>query len=182
MLIGGSAGAVAGQVEMAIEEVLEIAKSTVADIEDTAQNRAARPFRDLEVERSAYSEVPAAQDLGGQHEAVKQVFMETIEAVVADLAEFKQRLLDSAQTMQQRDQSAEQMLLSLGRSYEGHQFASDATYLQGRVEHADALAAPQATGADAAADAAPVDAAAAAAESQTQAVAADGQASVDRNF
>jgi len=144
MLIGGAAG----QVQMAIDEVLEIAKSTVSRIEDTAENGAARPFRNLQVERSAYGQVPAAQDLAGQHEAVKQVFMETIDAVVADLAEFKQRLLDSASTMQQRDQSAEDALLALGRSYEGHEFASDTRYQQGLVDHAEALRAPEAADAE----------------------------------
>lgn len=149
MLYGGAAG----QVQMAIEEVLEIAKSTVSRIEDTAQDGAARPFRNMRIDGAAYSEVPAAQDLGSQHEAARQVFTETIDAVVADLAEFKQRLLDSATSMQQRDQSAEEMLLALGRSYEGHEFASDVRYNEALVRHAGELeapeAAPVATGPDA---------------------------------
>jgi hypothetical protein len=142
MLIDGVAGATAmtaGQVEMAIEEVLDIAKSTVSQIEDTAESKAARPFRDMEVDRGAFSEVPAAQALAEQHDAAKQVFLETIEGLVADLAEFKQRLLDSAATMEANDQSAEEMLSRLGRSYEGHSFASDMRYRHGLGAHAEGL-------------------------------------------
>jgi hypothetical protein len=143
MLIDGVAGVTAmqtaGQVEMAIEEVLEIAKSTVSQIEDAAESKAARPFRDMEVDRGAFSEVPAAQALAGQHDAAKQVFLETVEGLVADLAEFKQRLLDSAATMEANDQSAEEMLTRLGRSYEGHSFVSDVRYESSRGTHAESL-------------------------------------------
>ena len=83
-------------IDMAIQDIMDIANTYVAKLEDVADRQAGQPMRDLKVERSAYSQVPAAQRLGAQHEAAQEVFLATVEGVVKDLAYFNQRLIESA--------------------------------------------------------------------------------------
>jgi hypothetical protein len=74
-------------IDMAIQDIMDIANTYVAKLEDVADRQSGQPMRDIKVERSAYSQVPAAQRLGAQHEAAQEVFLATVEGVVKDLAE-----------------------------------------------------------------------------------------------
>lgn len=126
-------------IDMAIQDIMDIANTYVARLEDVADRQAGQPMRDLKVERSAYSQVPAAQRLGAQHEAAQEVFLATVEGVIQDLADFKQRLVDSAASMERQDQTAQEAFTALGRRYRDHTFASDAANRDRRSRHAEAL-------------------------------------------
>ncbi len=139
MLDGVALTEAVGIVDVAIDRVTAIANAKLPGAEDEVTSSTSE-FRSFTPDTSSFSEVPLAQELAQQHQAAHQVFVETVDGVIADLKEFRQRLLDSMKAHENTDDAAHAALLSLGRAYEGdHEFHSEQSYEQGRQEQGDNL-------------------------------------------
>lgn len=139
MLDGVALTEAVGIVDVAIDRVTAIANAKLPGAEDEVTSSTSE-FRSFTPDTSSFSEVPLAQELAHQHRAAHQVFVETIDGVIADLQEFRQTLLDSMRAHENTDDAAHAALLSLGRSYQDdHEFHSDQNYDQGRQEQGDKL-------------------------------------------
>lgn len=143
MLDGVALTEAVGIVDVAIDRVTAIANAKLPGAEDEVASSTSE-FRSFTPDTSSFSEVPLAQELAHQHQAAHQVFVETVDGVIADLKEFRQRLLDSMKAHENTDDAAHAALLSLGRTYEDHHhFHADQSYDQGRQEQATKLATSQ---------------------------------------
>ncbi len=132
--------AAAGTVEVTIERIQQIANTQVAAMAQAAAEHE-RSFRNLEVSEAAFGQVPAAQQLGHQHRAAQQVFVETIKGLLADLEEFRDALVASAKAHESTDDAAYAALSSLGSRYaSGTVLHSQKGYEGERVEQGSALA------------------------------------------
>jgi hypothetical protein len=114
-------------IEMTIDAVREIANRTMETLKQQAQ-ASARRFGDVELPPSAFGGWQQGVALGRHHQGAHDVFMKTIEGVVADLEEFAQKLRDTADSSEKRDQEVEAALLALGRGYRDRTFRSDRNY------------------------------------------------------
>lgn len=123
-----------GVVDVAIDRVTAIANAKLPGAEDEV-TQSTRAFRDFTPPTTSFGEVPLAQELARQHHAAHQVFVETVDGVIADLRDFRQKLLDSMKSHQNTDDAAHAALLSLSRSYDAnHTFHAEQVYDQGRAE------------------------------------------------
>jgi hypothetical protein len=138
MLTAGQAVAAAGEIEMTISEIREIATRTMSELQGQAENTRT-PFGNLALPPGAFGEVPLGQALGRQHQAAHDVFVQTIDGIVADLRDFQQRLLQSAESQESTDDAAQAALVSLGQGYADHTFRSTESYDTGRAEHGQDL-------------------------------------------
>ena len=106
---GGSsdipAGAISGQIEITIDAIRRIARDNMAAMQDNANAQAA-DFRALSLSPAAFSEVPIAQTVGQQHQAAHEVFMTTIDGVIADLENFAANLEASCNAHQATDEQS----------------------------------------------------------------------------
>ena len=124
-------------IEVTISAVLEIANS-LSDAE-TDVNHASTSFKNLTLDVGAFGHSPLGQELGHQHRGAHEVFVETIQGVVADLRDFQQNLRDSMKSHEATDDSAEALLLGLAKKYDGHTYNADANYDQGLHDQAENL-------------------------------------------
>jgi hypothetical protein len=131
-------GAAIGAVEVTIEKVTAIAQTALPQAESEVTT-SSTGFRNLSVSLGSFGDVPLAQELAQQHEAAHRVFVETVEGVLKDLQEFRQKLLDSMKSHSNTDDAAQAALLALGRKYDGHQFHSDENWNRSRQEQAESL-------------------------------------------
>lgn len=139
-------GAAVGLIDVAIANVTAIANSTLPGAESEVTTTTT-DFRNLTLPVSAFSEVPLAQQLGQQHQAAHQVFKLTVDGVIDDLVEFRQKLLDSMKSHQSTDDSAHAALSALGRRYHGHVYHSQENYVRALKEQGDRLGKPEDTAA-----------------------------------
>lgn len=133
----GVAAAV-GEVQVTIDRIEEIAKTTVARAEQEATTTSTG-FRNLDVATAAFSDVPAAQTLATQHRAAHDVFVDTVKGVVEDLREFQRKLIASANAHRGNDDAVYATLVSLGTRYRGHRYHSQQNWRAGAREHASEL-------------------------------------------
>lgn len=139
MLDGVALTEAVGIVDVAIDRVTAIANAKLPGAEDEVTTSTSE-FRSFTPDTSSFSEVPLAQELALQHQAAHQVFVETIDGVIADLQEFRQTLLDSMKAHENTDDAAHAALLSLGQTYQDdHEFHSERNYEQGRLEQGNHL-------------------------------------------
>lgn len=115
-------------IEVTISAVLEIANS-LSDAE-TDVNHASTSFKNLTLDVGAFGHSPLGKELGHQHQGAHEVFVETIQGVVADLRDFQQNLRDSMKSHEATDDSAEALLRGLAKKYDGHTYNADANYDQ----------------------------------------------------
>ncbi len=128
----------ADQVQITIEEVMAIARQHLPGAEDDV-TVATRDFRNLDLDPGAFGEVPAARHLGVQHQAVHEVFVETVNGVTADLRDFADQLLASAQAHQDSDDAVHATLLTFASGYSGHVSQADDSFDRARSEQGDKL-------------------------------------------
>jgi len=138
MFDSAAVGAAVGAVEVTIEKVTAIANAALPQAESEVTS-STTGFRNLSLSPGSFGDVPLAQELGQQHEAAHRVFVETVEGVLQDLQEFRQKLLDSMKSHANTDDAAHAALLALGRTYDGHQFHSDENWNRGRQEERERL-------------------------------------------
>jgi hypothetical protein len=115
-------------IEVTISEVLAIA-SSLSDAEADV-DQASTSFKNLTLDVAAFGHSPLGKELGHQHKGAHEVFVETIQGVVADLRDFQQNLRDSMKSHEATDDSAEALLLGLAKKYDGHTYAADSNYDQ----------------------------------------------------
>jgi hypothetical protein len=147
-------GTAVGAIDVAISRVTAIANSVLPSAESEVTT-ASTSFRNLTLPPASFSEVPLAQQLGEQHQAAHQVFRDTVEGVIDDLVEFRQKLLDSMKSHENNDDAVHAALASLGRRYDGHVYHSQENYERARQEQGDRLGRPTHPAPTAAADPAP---------------------------
>jgi hypothetical protein len=138
---GGGALRAANEIEMTIAEIRRIADETMASMQSTAESET-RSFSNLKVPVSAFGGTPQGKTLGRQHEAAHEVFVQTIEGVIADLREFQRNLRACADSHEDTDEAAKAALTALGRSYARHTYRSAYNYDRGRGENKHDLAVP----------------------------------------
>ncbi|QIK67718.1 hypothetical protein G7072_16410 [Nocardioides sp. HDW12B] len=150
---GGStdipAGAVSGQIEITIEAIRRIARDNMAAMQDNATSQSS-DFRALDLAPSAFGQVPIAQTVGQQHQAAHQVFMDTIDGVIADLETFAANIEASCNAHEATDeqsaadaQRAGQGALSgLNESMSGYQSQADQNFDNAGAEHREELGDP----------------------------------------
>lgn len=146
VLIEGSVAAAADHIQMTIDELKNIANSKMPGIQDDA-SRSRDKFRNMALSAGAFSEFPAAQALERQHEGVHEVFIDTINGVIADLESFQQKLRESVGSAEATDEQVEASLVALGRrlSSNEHVYRSEHDYTRSNKEHYDDLTAQTGT-------------------------------------
>jgi hypothetical protein len=150
---GGStdipAGAVSGQIEITIEAIRRIARDNMAAMQDNATSQS-QDFRALDLAPSAFGQVPIAQTVGQQHQAAHQVFLETIDGVIADLETFAANIEASCNAHEATDeqsaadaQRAGQGALSgLNESMSGYRSQAEENFDNASAEHRAELGDP----------------------------------------
>lgn len=109
---GGGSGA---RVEITIERIEEIARTMMASMDDTARNKSS-DFRNTKLSQGVFGQYDRAQEFAAQQDAAHQVFVETIQGVIADLRAFQENLLASARTSRRTDEAAESSLTVKARN------------------------------------------------------------------
>jgi hypothetical protein len=140
------AGAISGQIEITIEAIRRIARENMTAMQDNAEGQS-RDFRTLDLPPSAFGQVPIAQTVGAQHQAAHEVFMTTIDGVIADLQHFASNLEASCAAHEATDeqsavdaQRAGQGALSgLNESMTGYQSQADQNFDNAGAERRDEL-------------------------------------------
>lgn len=115
------------EIEMTIDAVREIANRTMETLKQQA-HASSRVFGDVRLGPDAFGGWAKGHALGRHHEAAHEVFMKTLEGVVADLEEFAQNLRDTADSSERRDEEVEASLLALGKGYRHRSFRSQQNY------------------------------------------------------
>ncbi len=118
-----------GEFEMTIEAVREIANRTMGTMKSKAQ-ASSRVFGDVDLPPAAFGGWQQGVALGRHHQGAHEVFMKTLEGVLADLEEFEQNLRDTADSSERRDEDVEASLLALGRGYRDRRFRSQERYTE----------------------------------------------------
>lgn len=126
-------------VAITIERIKEIARTTMERLQGDARTGTS-DFRNTHLGKAAFGEVPKALDYAEQQQAAHTVFLETIHGIIADLEEFQQNLLASAEAHERNDEAVAAALTALSGRYEHHQFAAQKGYDDAR--HDDALIVP----------------------------------------
>jgi len=140
MLIEGVAEA-AEQIHMTIDELRSIADSKLPGLKDDA-GRSRDQFRNLHLGDGAFSDFPEAQAVARQHTGAHEVFVDTINGVIADLEDFEQRLRESVANAEATDEQVEASMVALGkRLSHGYNFASDKSYMASNRAHYEDLSA-----------------------------------------
>ncbi len=122
------------EIEMTIEAVRSIANSTMEQLRGKAEG-STRTLGNVRLPASAFGGWPRAQALGRHHESAHDVFVRTLEGVIADLEAFAQNLRDTADSTERRDEEVEADLVALGRGYSERTFQSRANYSAAVEEH-----------------------------------------------
>ncbi len=143
------AGAVSGQIEITIETIRRIARDNMSAMQDNATSQSS-DFRALSLPPSAFSQVPIAQTVGQQHQAAHQVFMDTIDGVIADLQTFAANIEASCNAHEATDeqsatdaQRAGQGALSgVNESMSGYQSQAERNFDNAGAEHREELGDP----------------------------------------
>ena len=143
------AGAISGQIEITIEAIRRIARENMTAMEDNATSQAS-DFRALDLPPAAFGQVPIAETVGQQHQAAHQVFMDTIDGVIADLQTFAANIEASCAAHEATDeqsaadaQRAGQGALSgVNESMSGYQSQADQNFDNAGAEHRDELGDP----------------------------------------
>lgn len=150
---GGSsdvpAGAVSGQIEITIDAIRRIARDNMTAMQDNATSQSS-DFRALDLPPSAFGQVPIAQTVGQQHQAAHQVFMDTIDGVIADLETFAANIEASCNAHEAADeqsavdaQRAGQGALSgVNESMSGYQSQADQNFDNAGAQHREELGDP----------------------------------------
>jgi hypothetical protein len=130
----------ADQIRMTIDALRDIAHSKLPGLQSDAALARDR-FRSLQLPSAAFSDYPQAQAVGSQHEGAHEVFVDTINGVIDDLAAFEQRLRDSVASAEATDEQVESAMVALGNSLSqpGHAFASARGYQRGNRAHDEEL-------------------------------------------
>ena len=130
--------AAAHTVEVTIEAIRDIANSTLPDAETDATD-SSTGFRNLSLPVSAFGDSPLGQELGHQHQGAHEVFAATIEGTIADLQDFRQKLLDAMKNHETTDEAAQDLLRGISQRYDGHQYQSTHRFDETRTHLADDL-------------------------------------------
>lgn len=128
----------ANEITMVIHDVRDIAQTNIGRATATAHG-SKQAFDGTPVAVSAFSDVPLGRELGVQHKAAHEVFAQTIAGVLADLEEFRAKLLACADSHETNDDMVRSALLSLGRSYRHHDYHATQNYNRGRRHQGNAL-------------------------------------------
>ena len=134
-------GAAVHTVDVAIDKVTAIANAKLPGVESEV-TQTSTDFRNLTLEQASFGEDPLALELAKQHQAAHEVFVETVQGVITDLQEFRQKLLDSMKAHENNDDSVHAALISLGKKYDGHTYHSDENWERARREQGDNLGKP----------------------------------------
>lgn len=132
---GPTTAAAAATIQVTIDKIEAIAKGAVAKAEDAAAT-SSTTFKDLQVHRGSFSQVPIAQDIADMHQAAHDVFTSTVEGVVADLRDFREKLLASARAHEGTDDGVYATLVSVGRHYGAdHRYHAQSRFDRERTRH-----------------------------------------------
>lgn len=137
-------GLAVDRVEVAIDKVTAIANAKLPGVESEV-TQTSTDFRNLTLEQASFGHDPFAQALARQHQAAHEVFVKTVQGVITDLQEFRQKLLDSMKAHENTDDSVHAALVSLGRKYDGHTYHSNENWERARREQGANLGDPAAT-------------------------------------
>ncbi|HET8604855.1 MAG TPA: hypothetical protein VFM09_13070 [Marmoricola sp.] len=118
--------------QITIEAIEQIAKSTMAELQHTADSTTSG-FRSHKLPAAAFSPVPKAQQLAEQQDAAHDVFVRTIEGVLADLRDFQANLLACAKAHAGTDDGVQGTLQALGERYRDHRFHADTAFETSRA-------------------------------------------------
>ena len=129
----------AGEVKMVIDEVRAIARKTMADLTHQAGNHKSAFGGDAKVGHAAFGQVPKAQAFAAHQEAARQVFIDTLQGVIADLEAFRANLLACADAHQANDESVQAGLLALSNRLSPGNLASYRDYDNSSQEHREGL-------------------------------------------
>lgn len=129
----------AGEVTMVIDEVRDIANRTMHELA-TKAGRDRSAFAQTPTDLGMFSQVPLARQLGEEHRAAHQVFVDTLQGVLEDLETFRDNLRACADSQEATDESVQASLLALGRRYDHGSFASDRANKTSREVHGRELA------------------------------------------
>jgi hypothetical protein len=134
----------ADQIRMTIDALKDIAHSRLPGLQSDAGTTRDR-FRNLQLPAAAFSDFPEAQAVGRQHEGAHEVFVDTINGVIADLADFEQRLRDSVASAEVTDEQVEAAMAALGNRFSrpGHTFVSERGYQRSNQAHDEDLSAAE---------------------------------------
>lgn len=122
------------EIQMTIDAVREIANRTMGQMKGRAE-RSSRTFANMSLPASAFGGWSEAVELGRHHEAAQDVFLRTLEGVIADLETFEQNLRDTAESSERADEEVEAALLALGRGYQQRTFRSEQNYTESVEVH-----------------------------------------------
>ena len=128
----------ADEISMVIEDIRDIARDDIGTATDHAED-SSHTFASVGVGIGDFSSVPMARSFALQHQAAHEVFRDTIRGVLADLEDFRARLLACADGHETTDASVRAHLQGMSNSYEHHQLHSRRNYDHGRREHTEAL-------------------------------------------
>ncbi|MGH3439353.1 MAG: hypothetical protein ACRDRN_23200 [Sciscionella sp.] len=131
-------GGTLSAVQIAIDELDQIANGKVGELHDAASESATQ-LGNGKVHGGAFSKVPAAEALERQQDRVHQVFEDTVKGVKADLEDFCNNLRACVKEYQSTDDNAQAALLGLGKRWEGHTYHSQADYETSRKEQGTGL-------------------------------------------
>lgn len=115
------------EIEMTIDAVRDIANRTMGALKQQAEG-SSRAFGDVDLPPAAFGGWNQAIALGRHHRAAHEVFMKTLEGVLADLEEFAQNLRDTADSSERRDEEVQASLLAMSKGYRERIFRSQQNY------------------------------------------------------
>ena len=125
----------ANEVEISIERIREIARTTMTGMHDDAHTQT-RDFSNTKLGEGAFGEVPQALEFAAQQEAAHQVFVKTVNDVLKELEEFGRNLLSTADSHSSNDEAVEQTMAGMNRRYgHGHRWAAQQTYNRERTDN-----------------------------------------------
>ncbi len=128
-------GGGAGNVEISIARIKEIATSTMAKMHDDARTDSSS-FRNTKLGDGAFGHVPQALEFSAQQEAAHGVFLDTIAAILAELEDFRTNLIASADAHQANDESVESAMAAMNHRYgQHHTWNAQSTYDTERTDN-----------------------------------------------
>ena len=153
VLVSDGGGGTAGQVQVTIDEIEAIGRRQLPVAQDDA-SVATQGLRNLELDPSAFGEIPVARSLGVQHGAAHEVFVATVDTVLEDLNDFASLLLTSMQAHQATDEGVHTALIAFNGSYGERGSRAEETFNEARTEQGDRLHVEQQQGGSPAAESA----------------------------
>ena len=138
VLVNDGGGSAAGQVQVTIDEIEAIGRRHLPGAQDDAFV-ATQDFRNLELDPSAFGEVPIARSLGVQHGAAHEVFVATVDTVLQDLNDFASMLVASMKAHQATDEDVHSALIAFNGSYGERGSQAEETFQDELAQRGDQL-------------------------------------------